>query len=106
MRVMAEINRVLSTGGLLLLTTPNIASARGLEAILKGDSPYFWGSMKGVGCRQTTITASGRPVKLSVLAASSRLRSPSVADPRGTELSQPRSSVPLGSIRASDRVAW
>lgn len=43
MHVMAEINRVLSGGGLLLLTTPNIASARGVEAILKGESPYFWG---------------------------------------------------------------
>jgi len=43
MHVMAEINRVLRPGGLLLLTTPNIASARGVEAILKGESPYFWG---------------------------------------------------------------
>ncbi len=43
MRVMGEINRVLKQGGKLLLSTPNVASARSVEAALRGESPYFWG---------------------------------------------------------------
>ncbi|MCH7979665.1 MAG: methyltransferase domain-containing protein [Acidobacteria bacterium] len=43
MRVMGEINRVLKKGGRLLLSTPNVTSARSVEAVLRGESPYFWG---------------------------------------------------------------
>ena len=43
MRVMGEINRVLKKGGRLLLSTPNVASARSVEAAMQGESPYFWG---------------------------------------------------------------
>jgi SAM-dependent methyltransferase len=37
-----ECNRVLSPGGFLLLTTPNIASARSIEAALIGCAPYIF----------------------------------------------------------------
>lgn len=41
--VLAEINRVLKARGLLLLTTPNIASAKSVLHLLRGDSPYVFG---------------------------------------------------------------
>jgi len=52
MQVLAEINRLLKDDGLLLLTTPNIASARSVDAILRGESPYFWGQYE-IGGRPT-----------------------------------------------------
>jgi glycosyltransferase involved in cell wall biosynthesis/SAM-dependent methyltransferase len=42
MHMMAEINRVLRTGGHLVLTTPNIASMRAIAAILHGYHPGFF----------------------------------------------------------------
>ncbi len=42
MHMMAEINRVLAPGGHLVLTTPNAASLRAIEAILGGGHPGFF----------------------------------------------------------------
>lgn len=42
MALLDEINRVLKPGGTLLLTTPNIASSRGIAKILAGRDPYFY----------------------------------------------------------------
>lgn len=41
MHMLWECNRVLMEGGFLLLTTPNIASARAIEGLLVGCSPYL-----------------------------------------------------------------
>ena len=43
MGVISEINRVLKPAGLLLLTTPNMASAKSVEYALRGESPYIYG---------------------------------------------------------------
>jgi glycosyltransferase involved in cell wall biosynthesis/SAM-dependent methyltransferase len=42
MHMMCEINRVLKPGGALVLTTPNIASARAVSAILQGFHPMLF----------------------------------------------------------------
>ncbi|HEX5432252.1 MAG TPA: glycosyltransferase, partial [Bryobacteraceae bacterium] len=42
MRMMSEINRILKTGGHLVLTTPNVASLRGIAAILQGFHPQLF----------------------------------------------------------------
>ena len=42
MHMMGEINRVLKPGGTLVLTTPNIASARAVSAILQGFHPMLF----------------------------------------------------------------
>lgn len=42
MFMLAEINRVLRPGGTLILTTPNVASSRGIWKILRGIEPYFY----------------------------------------------------------------
>ena len=47
--VLAEINRVLKKDGLLLLTTPNIASAKSVNYILEGNSPYVFGQYVPAG---------------------------------------------------------
>lgn len=42
MFMLAEVNRVMKTGGTLILTTPNILSSRALHKMLHGESPYFY----------------------------------------------------------------
>jgi glycosyltransferase involved in cell wall biosynthesis/SAM-dependent methyltransferase len=42
MHLMAEVNRILKTGGHLVLTTPNLAALRGISAILQGYHPGFF----------------------------------------------------------------
>jgi glycosyltransferase involved in cell wall biosynthesis/SAM-dependent methyltransferase len=42
MHMMCEINRILTLGGTLVLTTPNIASARAVSAILQGFHPMLF----------------------------------------------------------------
>jgi SAM-dependent methyltransferase len=41
MHMLLEINRVLAPDGFLLLTTPNIVSARSIEGLLVGRAPYL-----------------------------------------------------------------
>ena len=43
MFMMGEINRVLKTGGILILTTPNACSLRNLASLLAGKSPMLFG---------------------------------------------------------------
>lgn len=42
MFMIAEINRVLKPGGMVILTTPNITSSRAIWKILRGLDPYFY----------------------------------------------------------------
>jgi SAM-dependent methyltransferase len=42
MHMLWECNRVLAEGGYLILTTPNITSARAIEAVLLGCTPYLY----------------------------------------------------------------
>jgi SAM-dependent methyltransferase len=49
MAVFAEINRVLRQDGLLLLTTPNLASCHSVEFALRGESPYVYGKFEPSG---------------------------------------------------------
>jgi SAM-dependent methyltransferase len=42
MYLLAEVNRVLKPGGLLVLTTPNVTSLWSLERLLKGHWPYLY----------------------------------------------------------------
>lgn len=43
LHMLVELHRVLRWGGLLILTTPNIASAHSVGALLGGSSPYIYG---------------------------------------------------------------
>jgi len=42
MHMLWELNRALAPDGLLLLTTPNIVSARSIEGLLVGCAPYLF----------------------------------------------------------------
>jgi SAM-dependent methyltransferase len=42
MFMMSEINRVLKPDGVLILTTPNVVSSRGILAMLENREPYFY----------------------------------------------------------------
>ncbi|HMD71690.1 MAG TPA: methyltransferase domain-containing protein [Bryobacteraceae bacterium] len=42
MHLMSEVSRILKPGGHLVLTTPNVASLRGISAILQGYHPGFF----------------------------------------------------------------
>lgn len=42
MFMLAEVNRVLKTGGKLFLTTPNILSSRAITKMVQGYEPYFY----------------------------------------------------------------
>lgn len=44
MHMLIELNRVLTWGGLVILTTPNIASAFSIQEAMAGSSPYIYGS--------------------------------------------------------------
>ena len=44
MHMLLELNRVLKWGGLLILTTPNLASAFSIKEAMAGSSPYIYGS--------------------------------------------------------------
>lgn len=52
MHMLREIHRILKPGGALLLTTPNLASAKSFAYVLQGQSPYVWGQYP-VGGRAT-----------------------------------------------------
>lgn len=49
MFMISEINRVLKPNGILVLTTPNIASARGIVRLLRGYEPYFFMQYRKAG---------------------------------------------------------
>lgn len=49
MFMLSELNRVLKPGGLMILTTPNIASSSGINRILKGLDPYFYMQYRRAG---------------------------------------------------------
>ena len=42
MFMLGEVNRVLKNNGVLLLTTPNVLSSRGLTKMSEGHEPYFY----------------------------------------------------------------
>ncbi len=46
MGLLAEMNRVLKPGAVLLLTTPNLASAHAVEETMRGASPYGYGKFE------------------------------------------------------------
>lgn len=49
MHMLCEVNRVLRLGGLLILTTPNIVSARSVRAVLDGYHPQLWAAYTRIG---------------------------------------------------------
>ncbi|HXZ11065.1 MAG TPA: glycosyltransferase [Candidatus Sulfotelmatobacter sp.] len=69
MNVISEMNRVLKIGGLLLLTVPNIASAKGVESVLVGESPYIYGKYQPGGRPTDRHNREYAPHELTRLAA-------------------------------------
>jgi 2-polyprenyl-3-methyl-5-hydroxy-6-metoxy-1,4-benzoquinol methylase len=49
MHMLWEVNRILKPGGVLVLTTPNIASLRSIRDALNGDSPYLFAHFAKTG---------------------------------------------------------
>jgi SAM-dependent methyltransferase len=49
MFMMSELNRVMKTGGTLILTTPNINSAANISKMLRGQDPYFYMQYRKAG---------------------------------------------------------
>jgi SAM-dependent methyltransferase len=49
MHLLWEANRVLKPGGLLLMTTPNVASLRSLDAVAQGGHPQLWSQFRKSG---------------------------------------------------------
>lgn len=74
MNVMAGINRVLKVGGQLLLTVPNIAAGKGVEAILRGESPYIYGKYQPGGRPTDRHNREYAPQEIVRLAAAAGFR--------------------------------
>jgi len=70
MHMLIELNRVLKWGGLLIVTTPNIASAFSIGKALAGNSPYVYGEYnpKSPGDRHSREYAPSE-IKLALNAA-------------------------------------
>ncbi|HMV51449.1 MAG TPA: methyltransferase domain-containing protein, partial [Blastocatellia bacterium] len=70
MHMLIELNRVLKWGGLLIVTTPNIASAFSIGKALSGNSPYVYGEYnpKSPGDRHSREYAPSE-IKLALNAA-------------------------------------
>ena len=51
MFLFSEVNRLLKTNGLLLVTTPNIHSSRNITKMLSGADPYFYMQYRSSGSR-------------------------------------------------------
>jgi SAM-dependent methyltransferase len=49
MFMMSELNRVMKPNGLLVLTTPNIASSHGISRLLRSQDPYFYMQYRKAG---------------------------------------------------------
>lgn len=49
MAFLHQCNRILRPGGVLVLTTPNVASSRSLRAVLAGGHPYLWSQFQATG---------------------------------------------------------
>jgi GT2 family glycosyltransferase/SAM-dependent methyltransferase/glycosyltransferase involved in cell wall biosynthesis len=49
MAVFAELNRILRSGGTLLLTTPNLVGCHSVGYALRGESPYVYGKFEAHG---------------------------------------------------------
>lgn len=69
MALFAEANRVLQVEGQILLTTPNICSARGLEAMLQGYQPYLFCTFPRKPCDRHVIEYDKHMLRLMLRSA-------------------------------------